>query len=364
MRDLLDPHASRLSMRISSLIRALVWYAGSWWALSAAVGLISSGSVTSLSLFAVLCLAGSVSLALCIRAVLRAVFARAFRVHSRGAVVISGTSSGIGRHAALEIARRGFIVYAGVRRERDAESLRGEGVAGIRPVLLDVASSPSVRKACERITKELRSESLPLVGLVNNAGISEGLPVELEPLDSVRRCFEVNTFGVFRLTRTLIPLLRASGGRIVNIGSVAGFISRPMKATYSGTKFGLEGITDSLRLELQRFGVSVSIIRPAYVKTAITRKQVGENSSFRKLPADDYKLYASIFDKFDAKRKRMGARAASPRVTTDAICHALTAKYPETRYTIAKVGALPAWLIAWVKWLLPDRVFDAIQGSR
>ncbi len=299
-----------------------------------------------------------------VRSLLCAVTSKAYTVHRSGAVVISGASSGIGRAAALALDARGFTVYAGVRKEADANSLIAERKS-LRPILLDVSDSGSVERAAARVARELRGSrarsDTKLVAVVNNAGVSRGLPVELEDIDSATRVVNVNLIGVLRMCRAFVPLLRASRGRIINIGSVNGTIATRRGGVYAATKFGVEGLTDALRLEMNPFGVAVACVRPGYVRTSIARKQLGEDLPWKDLPREKYNLYKALFDKYPVYRARVEKTAASTAVTDEAIVHAVTSRRPNTRYEVASVSSLfTAWGALWAKWLLPDRVFDKL----
>lgn len=289
---------------------------------------------------------------------------KAFKVPaSDGAVLISGASSGIGRAAAVALAEEGFLVFAGVRKSSDADSIAAEGISSLKPIILDVTDAEQIEIAKTTIVEELRRRDVEFVCLVNNAGIGKELPIEVQSLENIRRVFDVNVFGLVALTKAFVPLLRESEGRVINIGSVAGKIVAPMKGTYAATKHALEAINDALRLELAHWGMSVSLVQPAYVKTQIAAKQTGENAQFKKLPRRDRELYSHIFDTFEAKRLRAESLADSPDVTTTAIRHALTSPYPKTRYAVANVNGVPAKYILWLASLLPDRVLDVMKGG-
>jgi NAD(P)-dependent dehydrogenase (short-subunit alcohol dehydrogenase family) len=161
---------------------------------------------------------------------------------SKSAVLVTGASSGIGRAAALALHAEGFVVFAGVRSEEQFDALRKEAcpsasgsacTSRFRPIKLDVTIPAQVDAALEAVARS----SAPLVGLVNNAGTTYKRPVETAAVESVRGLIEVNVLGVFSLTQKLLPLLRASRGRVVNVGSVQGIISMPMQAPYAMTKY-------------------------------------------------------------------------------------------------------------------------------
>jgi NAD(P)-dependent dehydrogenase (short-subunit alcohol dehydrogenase family) len=174
-------------------------------------------------------------------------------------VLVTGASSGIGEATALRLARAGWDVLAGVRREEDAERLRG---LGVEPVLLDVTDPAAVAA--------LDLERLD--GLVNNAGIALALPLELLPLDELRRVLEVNVVGQLAVTQAVLPAVRAARGRVVNVGSIAGRSSLPFLGAYAASKFALEAVTDALRVELRPWGIRVAIVEPGSIATPIWTK--------------------------------------------------------------------------------------------
>jgi NAD(P)-dependent dehydrogenase (short-subunit alcohol dehydrogenase family) len=143
-----------------------------------------------------------------------------------GIVVISGASSGIGRHAAVHLAGNGYTVFAGVRKEADADSILNLQVKGLHPVLLDVTNHDSCVSALDTVKQFSRESGLPIVGLVNNAGVSRKFPAELHDLSDIRRLFDTNFFGMIDLTQIFIPVLRESKGRIVMISSLSGLVSK------------------------------------------------------------------------------------------------------------------------------------------
>lgn len=284
-----------------------------------------------------------------------------YPVHKQGAVLITGASSGIGKHAALHLDELGYTVYAGVRSGKDAVALLKERPS-LKPIIVDVAKDESVVKCVSELSDSLKASGMKLVGLVNNAGVSHRQPLELDDLNKVRFMYEVNVFGVMHLTQLLIPLLRESKGRVINIGSMAGRVSTQASSAYSGTKFALEAITDTLRRELGQWKVSVSIVEPAYVKTLIAEKQLGENAPWLHLTEDQKALYGEFFQTQETKRRKAEELADSPQVTSHAIEHALTSPFPRTRYPVANSNGVPAWILARMLSILPDRVADSILG--
>eukprot|EP00055_Hartaetosiga_balthica_P018533 m.134718 g.134718 ORF g.134718 m.134718 type:complete len:318 (-) comp9689_c0_seq1:224-1177(-) len=282
-----------------------------------------------------------------------------FETHKEGGILITGTSTGIGRHAAISLAKQGFTVFATVRKQADVDDLNSLNIEHLRPIIMDVTNQEEIDATVALIAES----GVKLFGLVNNAGISARVPLEGHDMERIRNMFEVNTFGLISVTQAFLPTLRANKGRIVNIGSVAGLVGMPGSSIYSATKFGLEGLTDALRRELHPLGVSVSIVEPAFVKTAIAGKSTGQHSSFHWVSDEVKKVYNSFFETFDEKRLKGEELASTTDVTTEAITDALLNKRPETRYVVAKTYHVPAKVTHFLSWLLPDRVEDMLLSA-
>jgi len=275
-----------------------------------------------------------------------------YRVHKEGVVVVTGASTGIGKDAALWLDKHGYHVFAGVRKQTDADNLKREASQRFHPIILDVTSHDDIVAALSQVTSFLESSKLPLVGLVNNAGVGVGSPVESINMKLAHWVYDVNVFGLLDITKEFIPLLRTHQGRIVNVGSVAGLVAGPFTSIYAGTKFAVEAISDSLRRELGPQGVSVSLLEPAYVKTPILDKSLEYETPSEEI-IERYNLKAKV-----EKSKKLFAWASPTTVTTDAIFNALTDASPKTRYVVANVGGIPASFITFLLWLFPDRVID------
>lgn len=273
----------------------------------------------------------------------------------KGFVVVTGASTGIGRATAIQLARKGFTVLAGVRREEDAASLRADGVAGLEPIFLDVTDAGSIAAAAESVAATVGERGL--AGLVNNAGIALGGPIEFLPLDELRRQFEVNLVGPVAVTQAFLPLVRKASGRIVLVSSIAGRFTNPVVGPYVASKFALEAVADALRMELAASGVAVAVIQPGAIKTAIWDKsRPYSREMMAKLPEDGRRLYgkiaAAVIDVF----RRVEKKAIPPERVADAIEHALTARRPKIRYLVGFDARIQALLV----WLLPDRWKDAM----
>jgi short-subunit dehydrogenase len=286
---------------------------------------------------------------------------RQYKVHSEGIVLITGASTGIGRDAAVYLTEHtGYLVLAGVRKESDFSSIDKLGKKNLKPVLIDVSSHESCTKTVQEIRALSESRGLPFVGLVNNAGVGHFNPVEFQDLDAARSLFDTNFFGLLDLTQQVLPLLRASQGRIVMLSSVSGFVASPFSGIYAASKFAVEALSDSLRRELQHHGVSVSVIQPGYVRTQIiSSSRKNSQEQFEEQQADLLALYPTAAKR--AGMEKMMSEQPGPEVTTTpAIVHALTAAHPKTRYPVASGMGLSATFISWIVWLVSDRVEDVI----
>ena len=163
-------------------------------------------------------------------------------------VLVTGASSGIGKATALYLDERGWRVFAGIRQQRDADHLRAQASATLTPLFLDVTDGAQIAAAAQMVSQTVGAKGLD--GLVNNAGIFLGGPVEFMPLDNLRQLFEVNVLGTVAVTQAFMPLVRQATGRVVNIGSVNGRFAMPMVAPYAMSKFALHAMNDSLRREV------------------------------------------------------------------------------------------------------------------
>jgi NAD(P)-dependent dehydrogenase (short-subunit alcohol dehydrogenase family) len=272
----------------------------------------------------------------------------------KGAVVITGASTGIGEACALHLDKLGYRVFAGIRKAADGEALRQRASERLLPVRLDISDPTEVDHAARKVTEALNGRGL--AGLVNNAGISVVGMLEFMPLESLRRQLEVNVVGQIAVTQAFLASLRQARGRIVNIGSLSGLISSPFFGAYCASKFALEALTDSLRLELRPWGINVSIVEPGFIKTPIVGKNQAAAEALREqLPAEALELYGARLRAVGAAAQREAAEAPSPDVVVKAVVHALTARRPRTRYV---VGARSRLQISLGR-ALPDRWRDA-----
>lgn len=270
-------------------------------------------------------------------------------------VVITGASTGIGAGCAIGCAQQGMTVFAGVRDLRAGEALQAKGGAAIIPLHLDVTDGESIKRAAETVGHHIGG--VGLAGLVNNAGIVIGSPLEFLPIAELRKQLEVNVIGQIAVTQAFLPLLRRARGRIVNMGSIAGRGTIPMMGPYSASKFALEALTDALRLELYPWGIEVSIIEPGAIATPIWEKSMKQASDVEKdMPAESKLLYEKAAHQVKEASKEAAQRAIPVDAVVQAVLHALTARRPKTRYLVGTDAKIRAILAKW----LPDRMQDWI----
>lgn len=270
-------------------------------------------------------------------------------------VVITGASTGIGRACALTLDRRGFRVFAGVRKEEDGHQLRHAASGPLTPVHLDVTDAASISAVSEQVAAQVGDAGLN--GLVNNAGTTLPCPVEFLPLSGFRHQLEVNLTGPLAVTQAMLPLLRSAHGRVVNVTSLGGRFGTPLMAPYAAAKYGLEGLSDVMRLEFGRLGVHVSIIEPGYVSTAMRGKlERDTEETIRSLPEEARSRYAQPLATLAATISKHAAHGSPPEVVANTVHHALTSPTPRTRYPTGK-GAKQLLLI---RRLLTDRGFDRL----
>src|SRR5690349_17497656 len=239
-------------------------------------------------------------------------------------VVITGASTGIGAACALACAKQGMTVFAGVRTLQAGDALKANAGAGVIPIQLDVTDGASIATVAEAVGHHVGESGL--YGLVNNAGIAIGSPLELIPLDQLRRQLEVNVIGQIAVTQALLPLLRQARGRIVNMGSIAGRSTIPMMGPYSASKHALEALTDALRLELYPWGIEVSIIEPGAIATPIWDKSLKTSLEVEdEIPVEGKRLYDAAAQRIREAVGRAAERAIPTEAVVRAVLHALTA---------------------------------------
>jgi NAD(P)-dependent dehydrogenase (short-subunit alcohol dehydrogenase family) len=270
-------------------------------------------------------------------------------------VVITGSSTGIGEAAALRLDAGGWQVIAGVRREADGRSLASRASERLGWVTLDVTDHASIRAAALEIDGLLGGRGLD--GLVNNAGIAVGGPLEYLPLAELRHQFEVNVFGLVAVTQAFLPLLRRRSGRIVNVGSVGGRITTPFVGPYCASKHAVEAVSDALRMELRPWGLEVSVIEPGVVTTPIWAKGIRDfDRTMSGLSPEAATRYGGMIAAFGRILHGSARRGMPAERVARAIEHALGARRPRVRYLLGRDARLRLLL----QHALPRRWYDAL----
>jgi NAD(P)-dependent dehydrogenase (short-subunit alcohol dehydrogenase family) len=271
----------------------------------------------------------------------------------KGAVVVTGASTGIGRACALRLDRLGFQVFAGVRKDADGKALKKKARGNLTPVRMDVTDEAAITAAAETVGNAVGEGGL--LGLVNNAGIAMPGPIEFLPLKDLRTQLDVNVIGQVAVTQAFLPLIRKGSGRIVNIGSIGGRMATPFQGAYNASKFAMEALTDSLRMELKPWGIHVSIVEPGNIDTPIWQKGLGQaDVLLEKMPAYGRELYDPVVDAARQAAEKSAQAGIPPSAVAKAVVHALTAEKPKTRYVVGT----DARIQAVVARLVPDGVKD------
>lgn len=248
-------------------------------------------------------------------------------------VLVTGASSGIGEACALRLDGAGMRVFAGVRRQADADALASRASARLTPLLLDVTDAGSIAAAAATVSSAVGARGLD--GLVNNAGVSGGEPVEFADLDAVRAMLEVNLVGPMAVTKAFLPRLRTARGRVVCVGSIGGRLAVPFLSAYAASKAGVAAFCDSLRVELAPWGIRVVLIEPGAVATPIWAKgRATLEDRSANLPAAATALYGGAVEAMRRVTDRVERAAVSPDRVARVVERALTTSHPRSRYLV------------------------------
>jgi NAD(P)-dependent dehydrogenase (short-subunit alcohol dehydrogenase family) len=268
--------------------------------------------------------------------------------------VVTGASTGIGCAAAKVLLERGFRVFAGVRRPADAERLAAALGPNLTPLVFDVTDADAVAAAAREVDAHLGRSTL--AGLVNNAGIAVPGPLIELPVAELRHQLEVNLVGQMLVTQAFAPLLgtdrsrTGAPGRIVMVSSIGGRRALPFNGPYCASKFGLEGLSESLRRELMLFGIDVIVVAPGPIATAIWDKaEAVDLAPYASSP------FAPALGKFRGLMLQAGRKGMAPERVGVVIATALTARRPKVRYTVT-----PNRLQNLVFASLPKRLLDRL----
>jgi NAD(P)-dependent dehydrogenase (short-subunit alcohol dehydrogenase family) len=261
-------------------------------------------------------------------------------------VLVTGASSGIGRTTALMLAELGATVLAGVRNPAAGEALGPT----VRPVQLDITNPDDIAAL----------DLQRLDALVNNAGIAVSGPLEFLPVDELRRQLEVNVIAQLAITQACLPALRAAGGRIVNISSIAGRVALPLYGPYAASKFALEALSDSLRRELRGSGVAVTLVEPGAIATPIWDRGIAAaDALWNAMPPIAHERYGPLVATLRGHAEKAGVNGEPPEAVARIVVTALTAGTPRTRYVIGRDARIQAMLGR----ALPGRAMDALLAA-
>ena len=273
-------------------------------------------------------------------------------------ILVTGASSGIGAATARRLAREGARVVLTARRQerllalkREIESIssdKPEKVGALQA--LTIAADVTVEADRERVLKETLRTFGRIDGLINNAGYGQRGPIEIVPLENIRQNFETNFFSLIALTQKVIPLMRRQqSGRIINVGSIAGRIARPLTSIYDATKHAVEAITDGLRGELAPFGIQVVLIEPGYILTDFARV-----ASKIQPTSEEAGPYASFLAEYNRRQEKARNIAGHPNDIAELIFQALAVDRPRFRYAAPR----HAHVFLALKRFLPERLFE------
>lgn len=275
-------------------------------------------------------------------------------MNTQRTILVTGASTGIGAGCAVGLAKRGYRVFAGVRKFEDGERLVAEAGSGLTPVILDVTRADTIEATRKTVEEAVGEQGLD--GLFNNAGVSVAGPIEFLSLDDLRWQLDVNVIGQVAVTQAFLPLLRKAKGRIITTGSVGGFVASPFLSAYNMSKYAMEAFSDALRVELKPQGIEVILLEPAAIASEIWDKGTAASEPYTTNPPPGFdELYGGFLagiQKFAAEGKERGH---PPQVVLDAVIDALESSKPKTRYVMGDGAGLRKVLRR-----LPDRLRDRI----
>jgi len=272
-------------------------------------------------------------------------------------VVITGCSVGVGRAAALLFDREGWQVFAMVRKQADADSLRSEASGGLKAVLADVGKRDAVFAAAETVASACGDNGLD--GLICNAGVGGSGPLEFIPMDELTKPIDTCLYGSIFCAQAFLPLLRKAKGRIINVTSGSTLLNLPLVSTYPAAKYALELLSRQLQAEVRPFGIHVCLIDPGQVQSRMTLS-AGEVSAAAnaKLPPQAFELYGTMIAKVDKMARHMVGSGKAPEAVATAYLRALTDPKPKPLYTVGTDAKIMRLIGKWA----PARVLDAMAA--
>ncbi|HZO75901.1 MAG TPA: SDR family NAD(P)-dependent oxidoreductase [Ktedonobacteraceae bacterium] len=276
---------------------------------------------------------------------------------SKKTIVITGCSSGFGRVSALELAKRGWHVFATVRKEADQADLLTEAATlgckeNLTPLLCDITQTEQVAALAQAVKEQLPTNSLD--ALLNNAGTATGGPIELVSLDDMRALFEINIIAHVDVIQHFLPLLKEARGTIINVSSVSGRIATPVTGVYAASKFALEAISDALRVELAPFGVRVVLIEPSSSPTNIWQTSI--QRALQQMEPHRNGPYGPLLHLAERSAARSSKQGFPPQLFADTLVRILDSRQPRPRYIVPR-NAIIAVLM---RRFLPDTLWDRL----
>ncbi|CAM2838162.1 oxidoreductase with NAD(P)-binding Rossmann-fold domain [Legionella steigerwaltii] len=264
-------------------------------------------------------------------------------------ILITGCSSGIGFDAVFALQKRGHRVIGSCRKKEDVRKLLDMGVEAVQ---LDVSDSSSIQRA---FTEVLAKTDGRLDVLINNAGYGQAGALEDISRDVLRAQFETNVFGLVELTNLAIPVMRQQGsGRIINLSSILGIISMPFRGAYNASKYAVEGISDTLRLELKSSGIDVITIEPGPIESRFRDNCVDDSLKHINMQKSHFsKQYERMLTTFKQK-KSDSVFTRKPDAVINKFIHAIESKRPRVKYPVT----FPAHLMIFLKWILSAKMLD------
>ena len=263
--------------------------------------------------------------------------------------LITGASSGIGKEAAKLLIENDYAVYGAAR---SVERMHDLKQAGVRILEMDVSNDESIVKGMNEILNNEKRMDV----LINNAGYGSYGALEDVPISEARYQFEVNVFGLARLTQLVLPYMRKQhSGKIINISSVGGRLGEPHGAWYHAAKFAVEGLSDSLRMELKQFNIDVVVIQPGAIKTEWNRIS---RENLVKMSGNT--AYGSLAKKHVGMLEKADKGGSEPNVIAKVILKAITSDKPKTRYAAGS----QAKMVLFMRKMLSDRMFDKLMLSQ
>lgn len=277
---------------------------------------------------------------------------------NKGAVVITGTSTGLGRATALLLDKKGYRVFAGVRTDKDAESLKQAASGNLTPIIMDITKAEQIKSASEFVSLLVGDEGL--LGLVNNATAIAYGPLECVPIEDVRENFEVGIIGQIAVTQAFLPMLRKAKGRVINISSAGGRIAEPYFGLLCAAKFTLEAFTDSLRMELFSSNIEVISVLPGQLKTEVYKKvEASYERTFANMSSEAKAIYDKNCRIFLQGTVEGNSNGMPCEKTANVILKSLEDRKPKRQYFVSD-SILSMWSTTFLfllKRLLPHQYF-------